>query len=85
MERGNMRKDQEFYNRLGWALRSQRGVKKVAVEDIAKILEVSAQQIQKYETGKDRIPVDKLTSYCEVLKIKPQWILEWSKGKELGM
>ena len=78
-----MQKNQEFYNRLGWALRSQRGVKKVKIEEIAKKLEISAQQIQKYETGENRIPVDKLAIYCELLEIKPEWLLEWSKGSSI--
>lgn len=74
----SMDKDQDFYKNLGWALRSQRRVRKVSIEQVSEAVGVSNQQIQKYETGQNRIPVDKLIAYCDVLQIKHEWIVNWA-------
>lgn len=71
-----MNKTQEYYEKLGWALKSQRKVKKICIEEIAEKLEVTAQQISKYELGRNRIPADKLNEYCKIIGIKLIWITE---------
>lgn len=80
-----MLKNQKYYQKLGWALKAQRKQKKVCFLDIAKKLEISGQQLSKYESGENRIPVDKLDIYCQILKIKAEWLIEYAKKvKETG-
>jgi len=71
----------DFYERLGWALKSHRKHKKVSQAEIAKVVGVTFQQIQKYESGDNRIPVDKLDDYCSYLGVKYKWMVEHAKGK----
>lgn len=78
-----MRRDKEFYIRLGWALKSQRELKKISVFDTAKELEITHQQVRKYESGENRIPVDKLERFCDLMQIKSTWIIEWAKKVEV--
>lgn len=78
-----MQKDRDFYIRLGWALRIRRKSKKIPAANMAKIIGVSYQQICKYEAGKDRIPVDRLDTLCQELKIDTDWILNWAKNVKI--
>ena len=79
-----MEKDnQQFYKKLGWTLRSQRRGNKISSNVIARELKITIQQLQKYEVGENRIPIDKFVKYCELLKVKPDWLSDWAKGKEL--
>lgn len=78
-----MKENQDnFYKKLGWAVKSVRTRKGVSVLEIAEELEISPQQIYKYESGKNRIPIDTLTKICTLLKVKSEWLIEWSKGKD---
>lgn len=79
MKKGN----QQFYEKLGWALRSQRRFNKISSNLIAQELKITIQQLQKYEVGENRIPLDKFFKYCELIKVKPDWLADWAKGKEL--
>lgn len=49
-----------FSHHLGQNLRKMRESRGHTQKEIAKILNVSFQQIQKYETGQNRLPIDKL-------------------------
>ena len=50
-----------FYRELGTNLRVARSAVGKTQTEIAEYLDVSFQQIQKYENGKDRIPLHRLT------------------------
>lgn len=52
--------DQEFSNQLGENLRRLRLKHGYTQKEIAAALDVSFQQIQKYESGQNRLPVEKL-------------------------
>lgn len=49
---------------LGAWLRQQRKSAAKSQEDLAQALDVAFQQVQKYENGANRIPVDKLVIWC---------------------
>lgn len=68
---------EDFYQRLGWVLKSRRKHKKVSLTEIAKFIGVTFQQIQKYESGDN----DKLDDYCNYLDVKYEWIVEHAKGR----
>lgn len=81
----NMLKNQKYYQKLGWALRVQRKRKNVTIQEMAEKLQISGQQLSKYELGENRIPIDKLDEYCEILNIKAKWLIDFArKVKEIG-
>ena len=44
-------------------------------EQIAKILNITRQQYQLYESGKRKIPIDKLIEICRFYKVSADYIL----------
>ena len=54
--------DGVFYDDLGHAIRLARQVAGKSQIDVAEHLNVSFQQVQKYENGRNRIPIDRLVS-----------------------
>lgn len=60
-------KDANFYIKLGSAIRKQRIKKKITLKEISKKVNISIQQFQKYETGANRIPIDKLEKVSKIL------------------
>lgn len=78
-----IRKDEEFYRKLGWALKIQRKKQKINIGSIAKMLDVSIQQINKYESGENRIPVDKLDRLCRELGLDIDWIITWVRRVQM--
>jgi transcriptional regulator with XRE-family HTH domain len=61
--------ESDFYRDLGGAIRVARSKSGKSQEDIADHLDVSFQQVQKYETGKNRIPVVHLVSLSTYLEV----------------
>jgi transcriptional regulator with XRE-family HTH domain len=61
--------ESDFYCDLGRALRVARSAAGRSQEDVASEIDVTFQQIQKYETGKNRIPVKHLVSISEYLEV----------------
>jgi transcriptional regulator with XRE-family HTH domain len=58
-----------FYRDLGRAIRVTRVASGKTQNDIADHLDMTFQQVQKYEKGKNRIPVDCLVSLAEFLDV----------------
>lgn len=50
-------------------IKKQRILTGVSQKDIAAILNVSVQQVQKYESGRNRVTVNVLAALCPLLKI----------------
>ena len=63
------RPEDDFYNDLGRNLRVARSAAGKNQTEIAEHLDVTYQQIQKYEKGKDRIPIDRLVSLAAFLEL----------------
>jgi transcriptional regulator with XRE-family HTH domain len=61
--------ESDFYCDLGRAIRVARNAAGKSQEDVASQIGVTFQQIQKYETGKNRIPVKHLVSISEYLEV----------------
>jgi transcriptional regulator with XRE-family HTH domain len=65
---GNMGRaltDQEFYSEIGDNIKSARNLSGESQERLAEFLGVSFQQLQKYETGANRIPIDRLAKIAD--------------------
>jgi transcriptional regulator with XRE-family HTH domain len=58
-----------FYRKLGSNLRVARSAAGKSQSEIAGHLDVSFQQVQKYENGKDRIPVHRLVTLAAYLEV----------------
>jgi transcriptional regulator with XRE-family HTH domain len=54
---------------IGARLRELRQIRHVSQEELARKLNVSFQQVQKYEKGKNRITVATLVEICSIFKI----------------
>ena len=58
-----------FYRDLGRNIRFTRSAAGKSQEDTAEHLDISFQQLQKYENGTNRIPVDRLVSLASFLDV----------------
>ena len=58
-----------FYRELGRNLRVARSASGKSQTEIAEHLDVTFQQVQKYENGTNRIPVDRLVSLAAYLEV----------------
>ena len=67
-----------FYEELGKNLRIARDMKGLSLHKLAAQLDISYQQLQKYESGTNRIPLDKLMSLCEVCDFSMMQILSFN-------
>jgi len=60
---------------IGQRIRRARWAKSMTQTALADALGIKFQQIQKYETGKNRIAACRLTKVAEVLDVKVDWLL----------
>ena len=58
-----------FYRDLGRNVRTARSAAGKSQTEVAEFLDVTFQQVQKYENGKNRIPVDRLVSLAAFLEV----------------
>ena len=58
-----------FYRDLGRTIRLSRGAAGKTQSEIAEHLDLTFQQVQKYEAGTNRIPVDRLVSLSDFLDV----------------
>lgn len=58
-----------FYRDLGHSLRTARTIAGKSQAEIADYLDLTVHQIQKYENGTNRIPVDRLVSLAALLEV----------------
>ena len=72
-----------FYRDLGSAIRLARVAAGKSQIDVAEHLGLSFQQVQKYESGKNRIPVQELVSFAAYLEV-PLPYLVGSPGTDAG-
>lgn len=68
--------DTTFYTRLGGILRGQRKAAGLSLKEVAAGVGVSWQQLQRYETGRSALPVDRLQALCGVLRLSPAVLLD---------
>lgn len=56
-------------------LRDLREDKDLKQDDIARILKITRQQYQLYESGKRKLPIDLLTELCKFYNVSADYIL----------
>ncbi|MDR1477304.1 MAG: helix-turn-helix domain-containing protein [Rickettsiales bacterium] len=79
----------EFYRYIGARIKAVRLMRKMSQDDVAKSLGVTFQQLQKYESGANRIAADKLVTLALVLGVGIPEILgdyypAWGKATDMG-
>ena len=57
-------------------LRIARYLRELTLKDVGKILDVSGQQVQKYETGKSAISIDSLVKVSAALNLPIKFFFE---------
>ena len=66
---------------VGTRIRVQRRHMKISQDELAQVLGLTFQQVQKYERGKNRISASKLFEASRALGVQPGWFfegLDWS-------
>lgn len=66
----------EMYKKIGIKLLEMRVSKDIRPSFIASALGVSVQQYKKYETGQNRIPLDKFICFCDAIQHPCGYALE---------
>jgi len=66
----------EIYRQIGEKIRKLRLTKGLSQKDLAKHVGVTYQQIQNYEKGKSKIPVDRLIKIAETLEVSLDYFLK---------
>ena len=61
-----------FYRDLGRNVRTARSAAGKSQSEVAEFLDVTFQQVQKYENGKNSIPLDRLVSLADYLEVPLQ-------------
>lgn len=61
---------------VGQKLKQRRVMRRLSQTDVALKLEISFQQVQKYETGSNRISASRLFEIANVLDVKPAYFFE---------
>lgn len=65
-----------YHNRMR-EVREDRDLKQ---EDVAEQLKITRQQYQLYESGKRKLPIDKLKLFCKTYGVSADYILDLPKG-----
>ena len=65
-----------IYRQIGEKIRRLRLTKGLSQKDLAKYVGVTYQQIQNYEKGKSKIPVDRLIRIAEALEVSLDYFLK---------
>ncbi|NNE82960.1 MAG: helix-turn-helix transcriptional regulator [Alphaproteobacteria bacterium] len=69
---------------VGRQMRARRELRGLPQKELARQLNISFQQIQKYESGANRISASKMWQLCNVLEVAPGYFFEGLEGKKRG-
>lgn len=69
--------ERTYYRKLGQAIATTRKMHGLTQPDIAKLLGITFQQVQKYESGKDRISAYKLIKLAAVFEVEIGELVGW--------
>ncbi len=62
--------------KVGARIRARRSVLGLSQERVAEAVGVTFQQIQKYESGSNRVSASRLLKIAEFLEVSPAWLLD---------
>jgi transcriptional regulator with XRE-family HTH domain len=70
---------------IGWRIRMRRVELKVSQRQLGKALGVTFQQVQKYETGMNRISGSRFVEICRLLQVDPNYLFGWPTDRLSSM
>lgn len=65
-------------------MRARRELRGLPQKELARQLSISFQQVQKYESGANRISASKMWQLCDVLDVAPGYFFEGLETKKRG-
>ena len=69
---------------VGARIRAQRVVRGLTQSDLARLVGISFQSVQKYEQGENRVSASRLYEFAQVLGVAPQHFFDGLGGHEAG-
>lgn len=66
----------EIENHIGKQIKLLRLSRKISQKDLAKKMDITYQQVQKYENGLNKISVSRLWQVCDIFEITPDYLFE---------
>ena len=69
-------KNSDINNTIASKMKMIRKMNNLNLNDVSKILSVSPQQVQKYETGATQVPFSKLFLFAKHFGISPEFIFK---------
>lgn len=73
---GDARRPTEIDRRIGRLIRERRQSVQLTIEDLARELSVTPHQLQKYETGENRISASRLVECARALDVHVAWFYQ---------
>ena len=70
---------------VGGRIRERRLELGLTQQDLAALLQISYQQVQKYETGSNRVSAGKLYAMAQALDVRPGYFFEYLEGEPPGL
>lgn len=67
---------EDIENHIGKQLKMLRLSQKISQKDLGNQMGITYQQVQKYETGLNRISVSRLWQFCNIFSITPDFLFE---------
>jgi transcriptional regulator with XRE-family HTH domain len=67
---------EEIEQHIGKQIKMLRMAQKMSQKDLAERMDITYQQVQKYETGLNRISVSRLWQLCNIFGITPNFLFE---------
>jgi transcriptional regulator with XRE-family HTH domain len=74
--RADARRPTEIDRRIGRLIRERRQFLQLTIEDLARALSVTSHQLQKYETGENRISASRLVECGRALDVHVAWFYQ---------
>jgi len=69
---------------VGRQMRARRELRGLPQKELARQLGISFQQVQKYESGANRISASKMWQLCDVLEVEPGYFFEGLETRRRG-
>jgi transcriptional regulator with XRE-family HTH domain len=76
--RHQSRKSTDIDIRIGQLIRERRRALSMTQDDLAKSLGIAQHQLQKYETGENRISASRLVELARTLEVAITWFYQWT-------
>lgn len=69
---------------VGARIRAQRVIRGLTQSDLARLVGISFQSVQKYEQGENRVSASRLYEFAQVLGVVPQHFFDGLEGRKSG-